>query len=83
MTAATVSERHKEHLAEENVKLEFTSGETFTTSLGDIKSIGWAWGEAVGTAVPEFTISGRTATITTPGITVTDKILYLTIKGRL
>jgi len=89
MTAATITDRPSQLLAEENVLLTVSDGETFTTKLSSVLNVQCTWGEdmsqtggSAGTAYPiDVAVSGRVITFQVNG--VTDKKLYVTVKGRL
>ena len=84
MTAATVTQSFDSVImAEENVILTVTDGETYTSKLSnpELVQITCAEDMASETNSPSYTISGRTITIYADG--VTDKKMALTIKGRM
>jgi Tfp pilus assembly protein FimT len=83
MTAATLTTRFEGHLAEENVNLTVTDGETFVSKLSTPLFCHITSSEDMGaeTNSASYTISGRTITIYADG--VTDKLMTVTVKGRL
>jgi hypothetical protein len=83
MTAATVTKRFEGVPAEENVELTVTDGETFVTKLSSIWGVQITSSEDMGseTNSASYSVSGRTITIYADG--VTDKKMFLTIKGAL
>jgi len=81
MTAATVTNRASGKLAEDNVVLTWTNGETYTTKLSSIFGVQATFNEAAaGSATPICVISGRTITLTSAN--VTDKLVFLTVRGK-
>lgn len=83
MAAATITETFTEHLAEENVILTVSDGETYVSKLSEPKLVQITSAEDMGseTNSASYSISGRTITIYADG--VTDKKMALTVKGRL
>ena len=83
MTAATVTTRFEGHLAEENVNLTVTDGETFVSALSKPLFCHITSSEDMGseTNSASYSISGRTITIYADG--VTDKLMAVTVRGRL
>ena len=84
MTAATVTTRiDGPVLAEENVILTVSDGETFVSKLSKplVVQITSSEDMASETNSASYSISGRTITIYADG--VSDKLMALTIKGRL
>ena len=83
MTAATVTTRFEGVLAEEKVILTVTDGETFVSKLGSPQHVQITSAEDMGseTNSASYSISGRTITIYADG--VTDKLMALTISGKL
>jgi hypothetical protein len=87
MTAATVTNRYREELAQEHVQLTVSDGETFVSRLSGPKIVQMSWSEDMDaeatttTARPSYTISGRT--ITFQCANVTDKKLDVSIFGKL
>jgi len=80
MTAATVSNKYREALAEELVILTCTDGETYTSSLSKPLAA-FATAQADNDGEINCTISGRTITVNAAGMT--DVNIALLIKGRL
>ena len=84
MTAADVATKFDSvPLVEENVILTVTDGETYTSRLGNPLLVQITSAEDMGaeTNSASYSISGRTITIYADG--VSDKLMALTIKGRL
>jgi len=84
MTAATVTTRFDGPImAEENVNLTVSDGETFVSKLSKPEFCQITFAEDIATAsIPiSYTISGRTVTIYADS--VTDKLMTVTVKGRL
>lgn len=82
MTAADVTSRAELPLAEENLSLTVSTGETYTTRLGNIRDVQATWGQAAaGTATISLVVSGRTITFTHTG--EADSLIYVTVKGDL
>ena len=83
MTEATVTSRHPELLAEENVILTVTDGETFVSKLSKPILCHITSAEDMGaeTNSASYSISGRTITIYADG--VTDKLMAVTVRGKL
>jgi len=84
MTAATVTTRlDGPVLAEENVILTVSDGETFVSKLSKPELCQITFAEDIATAsIPiSYTISGRTVTIYADG--VSDKKMAVTVKGLL
>jgi len=84
MTAATVTTRFPgPALATEEVILTVTDGETFVSKLSAPLTVQITSAEDMGseTNSASYSISGRTITIYADG--VSDKLMALTIKGRL
>jgi len=88
MTAATITAHPETPLSEDVALITVSDGETYTTKLSSVLGISYSWGEdmsetggAAGTVYPvAFGVSGRTITVHCDG--VTDKKMYLIIKGR-
>ena len=88
MTAATITTKLRgPAMAEENVVITVSDGETYTSELSSPQFCQLTWQEGVtfssiaDSDVGSCTISGRTITIAATG--VTDKKAALTIKGYL
>jgi len=83
MTAATVTTRFEGLLAEEKVILTVTDGETYVSKLGAPQFVQITSAEDMGaeTNSASYSISGRTITIYADG--VSDKLMALTISGKL
>jgi len=83
MTAATVTTRFEGVLAEEKVVLTVTDGETFVSKLSNPQHVQITSAEDMSseTNSASYSISGRTITIYADG--VSDKLMALTISGKL
>lgn len=83
MAAATVTNKLEGVLAEDNVVLTISDGETYTTKLSSILGVQFSFNEDMGAlaVVPGVAISGRTITFHCTG--VTDKLVMMTVKGRV
>jgi len=83
MAAATVTTRFEGLLAEENVILTVSDGETFTSKLSNPQIVQITSAEDMGaeTNSASYSISGRVITIYADG--VTDKLMAVTVKGKL
>jgi len=84
MTAATITESPNGSLAEDNTVITVTEAETYVTSLSSILGVQATWNEDLAgtdTSPAYISFSGRTITVHAAG--VTDKKLFLTVKGRL
>jgi hypothetical protein len=80
MAAATITTQLGGKLAEDNVLVTLTSGETYTTKLSSIEGVHVTINEA-GTANVYCAVSGREITVTTlPALT--DKKMFITVRGR-
>jgi hypothetical protein len=80
MTAATVNNRYKEHLAEEVIIATVSDGETVTSSLSK-PLVALATAQADDDGEINCTISGRTITVNAAGMT--DVKIAILVKGRL
>jgi len=83
MAAATITSEFNTSLAEENVILTVSDGETYTSKLSTPLLVQITCAEDMGaeTNATSYSISGRTITLYADG--VTDKLMALTIKGYL
>lgn len=83
MTAATVTSRFPHKQAEERVVLTVSDGETFVSKLSKPEMCHITSAEDMGseTNSASYTISGRTITIYADG--VTDKLMAITVYGKL
>ena len=83
MTAATVTLKTTEKLAEDNVVLTVSDGETYVTRLSSIFGVHSSYNEDLTgqTTALQTAHSGRTITIHALG--VSDKKVFLTVRGKL
>ena len=83
MTAATVTSEFPHKQAEERVVLTATDGETFVSKLSTVEMVQMTSAEDMGSETNSwsYTISGRTVTMYADG--VTDKLVALTLYGKL
>ena len=87
MTAATITTKVTQLLAEDNVVLTASDGETYVTRLSSVVGAHVSVNEdvnglATATMIrPSVAISGRTITIHADGLT--DKKVFLTVRGYL
>ena len=84
MAAGTITNRYNQLLGEEKVVLTITDGETYTAEkLSSVEGVQFSFNEDMGAlaVVPGFAISGRTITFHCTG--VTDKLVFVTLYGRV
>lgn len=82
MADATVTSRFEGVLAEENVILTVSDGETFTTKLSSIALVQCTYNDNdASTNAITYTVSGRVVTFHVASLS--DKKIAVTIKGRL
>jgi len=84
MTAATTTTSYDSTpMAEEHVRLTVTDGETFISKLSSVEFCHITCAEDMASLdnSPSYTVSGRTITIYADG--VTDKLMAVSVFGRL
>ena len=83
MTSATVTEAPSGVLAEEDVTLTWSTGNTYVSKLSSVTQAFLTWAEdpSTSTGTASISVSGRTLTLGASD--VSSKKSYVLIKGRL